>query len=59
MKYKPANREELKALCKDKNIYLGDIDTSLITDMNNLFRGSKRGEYSGIEKWNVSKYTLF
>lgn len=59
MKYKPANREEPKALCNDESVYLGDIDTSFITDMNNLFCGSKRGEYSGIEKWDTSKYTLF
>lgn len=54
MKYKPANREELLTLCDDENIYLGDIDTSLITDMNRLFCGSSRKDFSGIENWDVS-----
>lgn len=55
MKYKPANREELKALCNDESVYLGDIDTSLITDMSMLFYGSSRKDFSGIESWDVSK----
>ena len=37
MKYKPQTKEELKKLVEDESIYLGDIDTSLITDMSNLF----------------------
>ncbi|WP_297208527.1 hypothetical protein [uncultured Brachyspira sp.] len=37
MKYKPQTREELKEFVEDENIYLGDIDTSLITDMSELF----------------------
>ena len=36
-KYKPKDKEELKKLVEDNNIYLGDIDTSLITDMSHLF----------------------
>lgn len=53
-KYKPQNRFELVELIKDKNIYLGDIDTSQITDMSNLFLRAKRKDFSGIEKWNTS-----
>ena len=30
MKYKPKNRDELEELIYDENIYLGDIDTSLV-----------------------------
>ena len=54
MKYKPNTRAELKKLVNDESIYLGDIDTSLITDMSFLFGNSKRKDFSGIEKWNVS-----
>lgn len=59
MKYKPANREELKALCNDESVYLGDINTSLIADMSGLFLDSTRKDFSGIERWDTSKYTLF
>ena len=54
MKYKPNNGEELKALCDDESVYLGDIDTSLVTDMGMLFYGSFRTDFSGIESWDVS-----
>ena len=49
MKYQPKNKQELQALCKDESVYLGDIDTSLITDMSELFRGasSSYGEFYG------------
>ncbi|EOG8842656.1 BspA family leucine-rich repeat surface protein [Campylobacter jejuni] len=53
-KYTPETKEELKALIKDESIYLGDIDTSKITDMSELFLYSKREDFSGIEKWDVS-----
>lgn len=54
MKYKPQNKEQLKKLVDDENIYLGDIDTSLIDNMSSLFANSKREDFSGIENWNVS-----
>ena len=41
MKYKPQTKDELKELVKDESIYLGDIDTSLITNMKSLFSNSK------------------
>ncbi|MEI0445659.1 BspA family leucine-rich repeat surface protein [Brachyspira intermedia] len=54
MKYKPQTKEELRNLIQDENIYLGDIDTSLITDMSGLFSLIKREDFSGIGDWNVS-----
>ena len=54
MKYKPQTKEELKELIKDESIHLGDIDTTHITDMSNLFENSTRNDFNGVEKWNVS-----
>ena len=53
-KYKPQTKEELKKLAEDENIYLGDIDTSLITDMSELFKNSNRDNFEGLETWNTS-----
>lgn len=36
-KYHPKTKEELKSLVDDESIYLGDIDTSAITNMIGLF----------------------
>lgn len=55
--YKPTTKKELKELIKVESIYLGNIDTSLITDMSELFMGSKRMTFNGINKWDVSKVT--
>ncbi|MEI0606530.1 BspA family leucine-rich repeat surface protein [Brachyspira pulli] len=68
--YTPKNKIELRSLIENNNIYLGDIDTSLITNMSMLFdkpnfscfEGSYneyenynvRIDFSGIEKWNTS-----
>lgn len=42
LKYRPKTKEELKELIENESIYLGDIDTSAITDMSYLFlRGAK------------------
>ena len=57
MKYKPQTKEELQKLVEDENIYLGDIDTSNIANMTELFRNSKRKNFEGIETWNTSKVT--
>ena len=60
MKYQPKNTIELEVLLSDESIYLGDIDTSLITDMSCLFAndiGAKcpnRKDFSGISSWDVS-----
>ncbi|EEO23442.2 bacterial surface protein 26-residue [Helicobacter bilis ATCC 43879] len=53
-KYEPQTKEELEELVKDESIYLGDIDTSEITDMSKLFQDSSRTDFSGIESWDVS-----
>ncbi|EKV57358.1 lipoprotein [Brachyspira hampsonii 30446] len=52
--FKPKTKEELKKLVEDEKINLGNIDTSLITDMSELFRNSEREDFSGIETWDVS-----
>ncbi|WP_295163217.1 BspA family leucine-rich repeat surface protein, partial [uncultured Brachyspira sp.] len=54
-KFKPETKEELKKLTEDENINLGSIDTSLTTDMSELFYDSKREDFSGIETWDTSK----
>ena len=61
-KYHPETKEELLKLCRDKSVYLGDIDTSKITDMRDLFKGDDcfnrySRDFSGIELWDVSNVT--
>lgn len=53
-KYHPETKEELLKLCEDESVYLGDIDTSKITNMSNLFEEIHGRDFSGIELWNVS-----
>ena len=59
-KYQPQSLAQLKTLVKDESVYLGDIDTSVITDMTSLFEPdvcgawARRKDFSGIESWNVS-----
>ena len=53
-KYKPKRKWQLSLLILDENVKLGDIDTSLITDMSELFAWTKRKDFSGISSWNVS-----
>ena len=67
-KYRPENRFELELLVGDLSVNLGDIDTSLITDMSHLFHGeysfaaddeeNGREDFSGIEKWNTSRVSV-
>ena len=57
MKYKPQTKKKKKELVQDDNIYLGDIDTVLITDMSHLFECSKRKNFEGLENWNISNVT--
>lgn len=54
IKYKPKDKQELYALINDESIKLSSIDTSLITDMSELFEDSQREDFSGIGSWNVS-----
>ena len=66
-KYHPQTKDELRALVDNEDIYLGDIDTSAITDMSSLFvKGydeydeiiiNERENFDGIEFWNVSNVT--
>ena len=56
-KYHPETKKELQELVDDPKVYLGDIDTSQITDMSDLFAFSNRTDFSGIEKWNTSNVT--
>ena len=56
-KYIPKTNKELKELVDNLDINLGDIDTSLITDMSKLFYKSKRKDFKGIENWDVSNIT--
>lgn len=55
--YKPNNKEELIDLIEDEDINLSDIDTSLITDMSEIFAYSDRIDFSGINNWNTSNVT--
>ena len=61
--YQPQTKDELQNLVDDENVYLGDIDTSAITDMGGLFENSRRKDFSGIECWDVSNvenmYAMF
>ena len=59
-KYHPETNEELLEFCRDGTVYLGDIDTSKITDMSCLFAGffdCYDRDFSGIELWDVSNVT--
>lgn len=62
-KFCPQDKEELKALVRNKRVHLGDIDTSAVSDMSDLFydevgAGKKaveiRTNYEGIESWDTS-----
>ncbi|MEI0490631.1 BspA family leucine-rich repeat surface protein [Brachyspira pulli] len=53
-RFKPNNTKELKLLVDDESIDLNDIDTSLITNMTDLFKCSNRKNYDGIENWDTS-----
>ena len=57
-KYVPNNQQLKSLVCYDE-INLGDIDTSKITNMKDLFKNSTRQDFSGIDKWNVDSVTTF
>lgn len=62
-KYTPKTFQELKWLVDDESVYLGDIDTSAITDMSRIFIEVSRKDFCGIESWDVSNvvnmYAMF
>ena len=54
-------KQELIKLVNDKRIYLGNIDTSAITDMSNLFsiiKDSRFIENNREEFWHGNYYIL-
>ena len=73
LKYHPKTKDELQELIENESIYLGDIDTSAITDMSYLFirerkkidscgtafqyETTKRKNFSGMGKWDTSNVT--
>lgn len=58
-KYNPKSRDELAKLVSDESVHLGDIDTSAITNMKDLFKDSNRMDFSGIESWDTSSVKTF
>ncbi|MCV3429831.1 BspA family leucine-rich repeat surface protein [Campylobacter lari] len=55
--YAPTTKEQLIEYVKYKKNSLADVDVSNITDMSYLFENSRRQDFSGIEKWDVSSVT--
>ena len=49
----PRTKEELIKLVKS-DCNLADIETYFISDMRELFRGTERTDFSGIETWDTS-----
>lgn len=58
-KYNPKSKEELQKLVNDESVNLGDIATSAITNMKDLFKDSNRSDFSGIESWDTSNVKTF
>lgn len=54
IKYHPQSLEELKKLVNDPLVKLSQIDVSHVDSFENLFKNSKRTDFSGIEKWDTS-----
>ncbi|MCV3430447.1 DUF285 domain-containing protein [Campylobacter lari] len=52
--YRPKNKNELMNLVHNERISLRDIDVSLIDDFSYVFYYSKRLDFLGIERWDVS-----
>ena len=46
--------KKYKLVFTNNGIKLGDIDTSLITDMSDLFNKSERKDFDGIGEWDTS-----
>lgn len=52
--YYPKTKKELQLLVKINDIKLSSINVKDITDMSELFKDSKRSNFSGIETWDTS-----
>lgn len=52
--YKPASKAELLKLIDNNSINLAKIDVSQLTDLSELFAGTKRQDFKGIGKWDTS-----
>lgn len=50
----PKTKERLLSLLQDESISLKNIDTSFINDMSELFKDTKRTDFTGIELWDTS-----
>jgi hypothetical protein len=55
--YRPTTRRELEKLFSNPNVSHENTDTSLITNMNGLFRKTVLIIFSGLEKLNTSSVT--
>ncbi|WP_086301876.1 BspA family leucine-rich repeat surface protein, partial [Campylobacter devanensis] len=56
-KYHPTTKEELRELVSHEAVKLSEIDISKVSDLSELFKDSKRSDFSGIEDWDVSHVT--
>ncbi|MBZ7980621.1 hypothetical protein AVBRAN12642_08260, partial [Campylobacter sp. RM12642] len=54
MKILVKDKSELIDFVLNQNIDLSYLDTSLITDMSELFLNSNRKDFSGINTWDTS-----
>ncbi|MDY5050638.1 MAG: BspA family leucine-rich repeat surface protein [Candidatus Mucispirillum faecigallinarum] len=54
-KYAPKNRYELNILLNNEKVTLDEIDISYLSNLDNVFKNSKRQNYKGIEQWDTSK----
>ena len=54
-KYTPNNKYQLNILLNNEKVTLNEIDISLLSNLDNVFKNSKRQNYKGIEQWDTSK----
>ncbi|TEY02429.1 BspA family leucine-rich repeat surface protein [Campylobacter sp. US33a] len=48
------NKQHLLELLKDENLDLLSLDISKLDDLSEVFKGSKRKNFSGIGTWDTS-----
>lgn len=54
-KYAPENKYQLNILLNNEKVTLDEIDISSLSNLDNVFKNSKRQSYKGIEQWDTSK----